>query len=285
MKNGVLIVNKESGPTSRDVVNKVSKKLGIKKIGHTGTLDPLASGVLVMCIGKATKLVEMLTAIDKEYIAVMNLGFETDTLDITGTKTCESNFLIDEKKVKKVLESFIGKSYQQVPLYSAIKINGKKLYQYARDNEKITPPEKEIEVYEIELLNFRDNEITFKVIVSKGTYIRSLIRDIGYKLGTHGTMKKLIRTKQGYFDIDNAYKIENILHDDYKIIPVEEVLKGYETIVADDVLYSKIKNGQIIDKIFKSKYCVFVNKDNKIIALYQEYAKDNSKAKPYKMFL
>lgn len=285
MKDGVLIFNKESGPTSRDVVNNISKKLEVKKVGHTGTLDPLASGVLVICIGKATKLVEMLTSIDKEYIATMKLGLETDTLDITGRPTKESHFSVTEEKIKKVLSSFKGKIIQEVPMYSATRVKGKKLYEYARNNESVKPPKKEVEIYDIELLDYNNDEITFRTIVSKGTYIRSLIRDIGYRLGTHGTMTKLIRTKQGYFDIDDSYQMDNILHDDYKLISIEELLIGYETIVAEGDLLFKIKNGQIIDKTFKYKYCVFVNKRNKVVAIYKEYAKDNTKAKPYRMFI
>lgn len=285
MKDGILILNKEKGPTSRDLVNIVSKKFNIKKVGHTGTLDPLATGVLVVCVGKATKLVEMLTSIDKEYIATMKLGYETDTLDVTGKTTKESEFNVNKAQIEATLLSFVGKSLQEVPLYSAVKVDGKKLYEYARNNEEVIAPKKEIEIYEIDLIEFNDDEIKFKVIVSKGTYIRSLIRDIGYKLGTHATMKDLVRTKQGYFDIIDSNTIEEVQNDKYNLIPIEEILRGYETIKASDELLFKIKNGQIIDKTFKYQYAVYVNNQEKVIAIYQEYDKDNTKAKPYKMFL
>ena len=199
--NGILVVNKPKNCTSRDVVNIISKKFNTKKVGHTGTLDPIAEGVLIIPIGKSLKVSELLTAEKKEYIAKVILGYETDMLDITGTEIKRNNPQVTVDELKKVLNSFIGKSMQQVPMYSAVKVNGKKLYEYARNNIEVTPPTKEIEVYSIELIDnpiyLEDTiEFTMKCEVSKGTYIRSLIRDIAYKLNTYGTMKELIRTKQ-----------------------------------------------------------------------------------------
>jgi len=177
--NGVLVINKESSYTSRDVINVLNKKLGTKKMGHTGTLDPIATGVLVVCIGKYTKLVDKITSYDKEYIATIQLGIRTDTLDTTGKVLEESPILdVDNQVLIHTLESFLGVSLQEVPKYAAVKVNGKKLYEYARNNEEIDLPKRKIEVKEIELLSMVNDEATFRVVVSKGTYIRSLIRDI-----------------------------------------------------------------------------------------------------------
>ena len=283
MQNGILIINKEKGMTSRDVVNILTKTFNTKKIGHTGTLDPIAEGVLVICIGKCTKLCELLTSKYKEYIATIKLGISTDTLDITGNILKEAKYEVTEKQIKEVLNSFLGKSIQEVPIYSAVKVNGKKLYEYARAKEKVILPKREIEIKSIELLSFKDDEITFKTLVSKGTYIRSLINDICLKLNTLGTMSSLIRTKQGEFNLEESYTLDDIKNNNYQILSIEEVLSNLETINIDKNLYNKVKDGAIIDKVFKSDLACLKYQD-KIIALYQTYSKDNSKAKPYIMF-
>ncbi|MGM9881347.1 MAG: tRNA pseudouridine(55) synthase TruB [Bacilli bacterium] len=284
--NGILVVNKPQGYTSRDIVNIVSKKINTKKVGHTGTLDPIATGVLVIPIGRALKVSELLTAKTKEYIAEVILGYETDMLDITGKETKRDKPFVTENELKKVLKVFIGKQYQQVPMYSAVKVNGKKLYEYARNNITITPPSKEIEIYALELIsdliyNKSTIEFTIKCEVSKGTYIRSLIRDIAYKLGTYGTMKSLIRTRQGNFYIEDSYTIEDIENNNYKLISIKDALKGIEVTMIDDVLISKVKNGQVLDSFFKEEMSLLVDKDGKEIAIYQKT--DNGKVKPYKM--
>ncbi len=283
MQNGILIINKEKGMTSRDVVNILTKTFNTKKIGHTGTLDPIAEGVLVICIGKCTKLCELLTSKYKEYIATIKLGISTDTLDVTGNVLKEAKYEVTEKQIKEVLNSFLGKSIQEVPIYSAVKVKGKKLYEYARAKEEVTLPKREIEIKSIELLSYKDDEITFKTTVSKGTYIRSLINDICLKLNTLGTMSSLIRTKQGEFTLEDSYTLDDIKNNNYKILSIEEVLSNLETINIDKTLYNKIKDGAIIDKVFKSNIACLKYQD-KIIALYQTYSKDNSKAKPYIMF-
>ena len=186
--DGILVVYKPKGMTSRDVVNKVGRILKIKKIGHTGTLDPLATGVLVLCIGKATKIVELLTATEKEYIAEMSFGIETDTLDSTGNIIKEEDFIVDEEKIEKVFSSLTGTYKQEVPLYSAIHVNGKKLYEYARNNEEVILPSRDVTISHLELLSIEENKVLFKTRVSKGTYIRSLIRDIAKKLDTVAVM-------------------------------------------------------------------------------------------------
>ena len=220
--NGILIVNKPYGYTSRDIVNIVSKTLNTKKIGHTGTLDPIATGVLVLPIGNALKVAELITAEKKEYISRVILGYETDMLDVTGKEIKRNKPSCTKEELEEVLKSFLGKSNQDVPMYSAVKVNGKKLYEYARQGIEVTPPTKEIEVYSLEQISDIEYlgdtiEFTIKCEVSKGTYIRSLIRDIAYKLGTYGTMKELTRTKQGIFSLEDSHTLEDIQNNNYKL--------------------------------------------------------------------
>ena len=282
--NGVLLVNKPIDFTSRDVVNKLTKIFNTKKIGHTGTLDPIATGVLVICIGKSTKLCDILTSKYKEYIATIKLGIKTDTLDTMGTILEEQEVkTFTKEEITKVLDSFLGKSIQKTPIYSAVKVNGKKLYEYAREGIPVELPKREIDIQSIELLDYKDNEITFKTTVSKGTYIRALINDICTKLNTIGTMSSLIRTKQGEFSIDNCYTLEDIEADNYKLLSNEEVLSNIETIDIDDELLKPVNNGAVINKIFKNDIAC-LRHNNKIIAIYKTYEKDNTKAKPYIMF-
>lgn len=282
--DGILIVNKPKGVTSRDVVNKVCKLLNTKKVGHTGTLDPLATGVLVLCVGKATKLVEVITANDKEYIAEVKLGILTDTLDTDGTILKEEKVSISKEELIKVLNSFKKEYEQTVPIYSAVKIKGKKLYEYAREGEEITLPSRKVSIKTIELLEFNNDSYKFKVLVSKGTYIRSLIKDINDDLGIIGVMSSLQRVRQGIFNITDSYSMENIESGNYKILSITEVLKDENSVVIDEKLYNFIKNGALIDNIyFKDKVTFIYN--NKVIAIYKIYDKDNSKLKPYKMFI
>lgn len=264
----ILSVYKESNMTSRDVCNIISKHFKTKKVGHTGTLDPLACGLLIVCTNKDTKLVDILTAKKKEYIATIKLGIKTDTLDITGNIIEKKDYNFTKEELINVLNSFLGKSKQEVPLYSAVKINGRKLYEYARNNINIELPVRDIEIYNIELLEYKKDLITFKVEVSKGTYIRSLINDICTKLNTVGVMSYLLRTKQGDFLVDNSNKLDDILNDNYKVITYEEVFKNYPTINLNEEEYYKVINGvkmnfNIKDDIIALKYC------NKYIALYK----------------
>ena len=282
--NCILVINKEKNITSRDVVNIISKKFNTKKVGHSGTLDPIATGVLVIAINKYTKLINILTSSYKEYIATLKLGIQTDTLDITGNIINKKDFNVDEDTIKKVLNSFLGKSLQEVPKYSAVKIKGKKLYEYARNNIEVELPKREIDITNIELLDYKDNKITFKTTVSKGTYIRSLINDICTKLNTIGTMSKLIRTKQGEFTLEESSTLEDIKNNKYKLLTNEEVLTNLEIIDIDDNLYHLVSNGAIIDKIFKNEIACLRYQD-KIIAIYKTYDKDHSKAKPNIMFI
>ncbi len=284
--NGVLVVNKPKGYTSRDIVNIISKKLNTKKVGHTGTLDPIAEGLLVVPIGRALKISELLTSEKKEYIAKVILGYETDMLDITGKEIKRNIPKVDKDKLIKVLNSFIGKYNQEVPMYSAVKVNGRKLYEYARSNIQITPPSKIVEIYSISLLEgpiYKEDiiEFTMKCEVSKGTYIRSLIRDIAYKLSTYGTMKELIRTKQGPFLLEDAFTLEDIQKDNYKLLTIKEALPNIKITKIDDKKLRQVKNGMVLDKFFEEELSLLVDKDGKEIAIYKNI--ENNKAKPYKM--
>ena len=208
---GILVVNKPAGYTSHDIVSKIRKQLNIKKVGHTGTLDPLATGVLPILLGNGTKLSKYLMNHNKKYIATIKLGEKTESGDLEG-KVIEQKEVpsFSKEQVQAVLTNFKGKQKQIPPMYSAIKVNGKKLYEYARNGEMVVVEPREIDIYNIELIGYQLKEIKFKVECSKGTYIRSLCEDIAEKLGTVGTMSALQRTQVGEFKIENAINIEDI---------------------------------------------------------------------------
>ena len=276
----ILAINKPFGVTSFDVVNEISHLYGISKVGHTGTLDPIARGVLLVTVGQATKIVELLTANDKEYIADVELGYETDTLDNTGT-ILKRKEIPNNIKLKETLNSFKKTYLQEVQIYSAIKVDGKKLYEYARNNKEVTLPKKEVTIKEIELLKENNNTFTFKTLVTKGCYIRSLIRDIGLSLNTYATMTSLIRTKQGKVSIENTNTLEELQKGDIKSYSIEEVL-DYPTIIVDKDLEFKIKNGQKINNTWKiTNRCIFKNQENKLLGIYE---RDNLMLKVWKNF-
>ena len=284
--NGIIVIDKPKDYTSRDIVNIVSKKLNTKKVGHTGTLDPLATGVLVLPIGRALKVSELLTSNTKEYIAEVILGYETDMLDITGTEIKRNIPSVTKEELLKVLKSYIGKYNQEVPLYSAVKVGGKKLYEYARSGTPVIPPSKEVEVYSLELISDLKHikgavEFTIRCEVSKGTYIRSLIRDIAYSLNTYGTMKNLIRTRQGIFTLKDAYTLKDIEENNYKLLSIKECLPNIKTTIIEEPLLTKVKNGMVLDKFFKENMSLLLDKEGKEIAIY--IASGDNKVKPYKM--
>lgn len=227
--SGILIVNKPENITSQGVVSRVKKALNIKKCGHTGTLDPLATGVLPVLVGNSTKLSKYLVEHNKIYRAVIELGKKSSTGDREGEiiETQEVPNNLDENKIKNVLKEFLGKQIQIPPIYSAIKVNGKKLYEYAREEKKVEIPKREIEIYSIELIEFEKEKstITFEVKCSKGTYIRTLCEDIAKKIGTIGYMKNLIRTKVDKFSIEESYSLDDIENGNYKLITMEELFK------------------------------------------------------------
>lgn len=282
--DGIIVINKPKGITSREVVNKVCKLLNTKKVGHTGTLDPIATGVLVLCVGKATKLVETLTSNDKEYVATVKLGILTDTLDTDGTIIEKKCVNLDKDKLENVLNSFIGTYNQEVPIYSAVKVNGKKLYEYARAKKEVTIPKRMVEIKKIKLIEFGNDYYKFKVTVSKGTYIRSLIKDINDKLGVIGVMSDLVRTKQGKFSINNSYTLENMENNNYNVLTITDVLKDENCVIISNTLFEKVKNGALINNEYNTSMVTFIYNDS-VIAIYKIYDKDKSKLKPYKMFI
>jgi len=279
--DGILLINKEPNMTSRDVVNKVCHILNTKKVGHTGTLDPMATGVLVLAINKGLKIVNEITALDKEYEAEITLGINTDTLDITGKTLDTKEVNVTNEDIDKVLKTFIGEYDMEVPLYSAIKINGKKLYEYARNNEEVEVPIHKVKVYELVRTNdIKDNKFSIRCKVSKGTYIRSLVRDISKELGTVGVMSKLNRTKQGKFDIKDCYTLKDIEDGNYKLLDIKDVL-DLPVVEVPDSIYNKVINGNKIDNTFDYDKFIF-EKDNQIIAIYE---KDNDLLRPLHMFI
>jgi len=282
--SGILVIYKEAGMTSRDVVNKVGKLLHTKKIGHTGTLDPMATGVLILCIGSSTKIVELLIATEKEYIAEITLGIETDTLDSTGTILKKENTLVSKDQIETVLKSMVGEYLQEVPLYSAIHVNGKKLYEYARNKEEVKLPSRMVTIYSLELLQYNENTFTIKTKVSKGTYIRSLVRDIAKKLNTVGIMSKLERTKQGSFELKDCVTLEDIEKGKYSFLSVKEALKAYPFIEVDEKMKNKIKNGQLIFNEYDQPIILFLDQQQNPLALYHTYEKNDEYLKPWKMF-
>lgn len=287
--NGILLIDKPSGLTSRDVVNIVGKSLGTKKIGHTGTLDPLATGVMVLCVGKYTKLVEMLTSYNKTYEASIVLGIKTDTLDITGKVLEEKCSNISLSDILLSLKKFEGVYDQEVPIYSAVKINGKKLYEYARENKTIELPKRSVNISKISLISdikYENNKTLFSIRcnVSKGTYIRSLINDIALSLNTIGVMKELRRIEQGNFNIENCYKISDIKNNNFKFVDLDTVFKDYFIVDINSNLYKDIKNGKILENIYNKDIIVF-RYNGEYISIYKKYEKDKKLIKPWKMLL
>ena len=250
--DGILIVNKEKGYTSHDVVGKLRKILGMKQIGHTGTLDPNATGVLPILIGKATKASQYLMEHDKTYIATLKLGERTNTLDGEGEvvekQTIEES-LLDKDKIDAVLQTFLGKQEQIPPMYSAIKIKGKKLYEYAKQGKEIEREPRSIEIYEIrhKKVNKEKKEIIFEVHCSKGTYIRVLCEDIAKKIGTIGYMKELERTEVTPFTIEQALSLQQIEQQKENIkkylISIEEIFKQKRKIQLDEKKQTLFLNG------------------------------------------
>ena len=283
--DGILLINKEKDMTSRDVVNKACHILNTKKVGHTGTLDPMATGVPVLAINKGLKIVEDITALDKEYEAEITLGINTDTLDITGNILEEKDIKnITNEDIDNVLKTFIGEYNMEIPLYSAVKINGKKLYEYARNNEKVDIPVHKVYIYELKRTSdIMDNKFNIKCKVSKGTYIRSLIRDISKRLGAVGVMSKLNRVKQGEFDIKDCYSLKDIENGNYKLLDIRDVLNLPEIEIPNDI-YKKVINGNKIDNIYNLDKFIFI-KDNKLISIYVVDEKDNTLLKPLHMFI
>lgn len=250
IKNGILNIDKPQGITSHDVVDIVRKIFPGIKVGHTGTLDPIATGVLPICIGKATKLSDEFLSENKVYKVKMLLGVETDTYDITGKIVFANTLNEDEIYIRERIKRFIGKSSQIPPIYSAIKIKGKKAYEYARNGENVSLKPREIEIFNIDDIdvNLRKRQVSFVVSCTKGTYIRSLVHDIGIKLGCGATMIELKRLKTGDFDINDSIDLYEFLNLEYldmldKIVSIEELYKDSKKINLKDKDYDKFLNG------------------------------------------
>ena len=264
----ILYVNKPQGITSFDVVNEISKVFGIKRVGHTGTLDPMATGVLIVAVGKATKIVELLTAEDKEYIAGVKLGIDTDTYDITG-KVVSKKDINKDMDLEKVIKSFKKTYMQEVPIYSAVKVKGKKLYEYAREGKEVELPKKEVTIKEIELLSQEDDSFIFRAKVTKGCYIRSLIHDIGLSLNTYATMTSLERIKQGKVTLEETDSLENIKEGVFTLHQIEDVL-DYPVIKVDSLLEKRIRNGMKLDNNWDiSDKVIFKTEDNLLLGIYE----------------
>lgn len=247
--DGIIIINKEKDYTSNDVV-QVVKKIFKQKVGHTGTLDPMATGVLPILVGKGTLLSKYLINHDKIYTATLKLEIKTETGDITGNvieqKECDLQTIMNEEKINKVLKSFIGKQEQIPPMYSAIKVNGKKLYEYARSGQKVEVSPRNIEIYNIELVSIskEQKEITFRVSCSKGTYIRTLCEKIAETLGNIGTMSKLNREQVGDFKIEDSITLEELKNSkNIKIISIEDFFKDKKEIILSPRSFIGFING------------------------------------------
>ena len=305
--NGVINIYKEKGFTSHDVVAKLRGILKIKKIGHTGTLDPDAEGVLPVCIGKATKLCELIMEKDKIYEAELILGKQTDTQDISGEILNESDeyLKLTKEEITEVINGFVGEYNQVPPMYSALKVNGKKLYEYAREGVEIERKSRKVNIFNIEILSIELPIIKIRVHCSKGTYIRTLCNDIGDMLNVYGCMGKLLRTKTGIFEVEESYKLseiqeivnsENIL-ENKALIKVDEVLSDYEKLFLNKNYEKLLLNGNILDRnafyledglspsfdIDGKMYRIY-DATGKFMAVYKFFKKTDI-LKPEKMFM
>ncbi len=266
--SGCLLINKKVGLTSRDEVNRVSKALKIKKCGHIGTLDPFASGLLIVLVNKATKISSFLEGEDKTYVAKLKLGQATDSGDLTGniieTKAVPK---LSKEKITNILNSFLGESEQLPPMFSALKYNGKHYYDYARIGQTIERKARKITIYEIRLLDYQNEYITFLAKVSKGTYIRTLAEDIAKKLDTVGHLVNLERTAIGEFNLKNAISDEEV--DASKLIRIEDMLKKYRIVHLSKEDAFKALNGVKLKLAYNDEY-LLLKDDDGLIAMYQK---------------
>ncbi|MBK5253283.1 MAG: tRNA pseudouridine(55) synthase TruB [Peptostreptococcaceae bacterium] len=276
INSGIIIINKPKGITSHDVIYHVRRKLGIKKVGHTGTLDPMATGVLPVCFGKATRIIEYMEADMKTYSCEIKLGVTTDTLDITGEVVSENDYSkITKAAVKRALKTFDGEIDQVPPIYSALKVNGKRLYEYARKGEEVEIKSRKtfIEYLKVKDIELEKNVISFDVKCSKGTYIRSICRDVGEILGCGATMTNLVRTQSGKFDIKNAIDLDdfdaiNIDTINELTLPIDFSLDDLGLCIIDDKSAWKFVRGQRIaehnvnlihDTKIENRFAVYLN--------------------------
>ena len=252
--DGIILLNKDKDISSFKAINKLKYKLGLKKVGHAGTLDPLAEGLMIVLTDNATKLSDLLLKQDKEYVVECELGYETDTYDLEGTKTkiFEGEVDLSEEQIISEINGFLGDYDQVPPMYSAIKIDGKKLYDLARKGIEVERKSKIVNIHYLKDIVVSGNKVSFTVFVSSGTYIRSIIRDLGRRLGTYATMTKLVRTKIGKFDVKDSKKIDDIA-DDSVSINVQDIF-DFDRIDLDENEYFKMKNGVKIGRTGKDGY-------------------------------
>lgn len=298
MVHGIINIRKEKGFTSHDVVAKLRGIIGQKKIGHTGTLDPDATGVLPVCLGKATKLCDMLTDKNKTYETVLLLGKTTDTQDISGTVLNE-NVLdgIDEEAVRKCISGFVGEYAQIPPMYSALKVNGKKLYELAREGIEIERKARQVVIYDIHIKEIELPRVRMEVTCSKGTYIRTLCHDVGQKLGCGGCMEELIRTKVSRFELKDSLtlgEVQNIKNAgelDTILVPIDEMFSEYDSVTLKEEFESLVYNGNVFAaKHVNEKIALYDGKrvrvyggEGNFIAIY-EYREERKIFKIVKMF-
>lgn len=272
MKSGAILLDKKIGLTSRDEVNIVSKKLNTKKVGHIGTLDPFADGLLICLVNQATKIAPYLENLDKEYLATLKLGEATDTADKTGEVIERKEIpILSKEKINEVFVSMLGKNLQVPPMYSAIKINGKQLYKYAREGEMIERKPREITIYSLSLISFEQDSITFICKVSKGTYIRTLAEEIAQKLNTVGHLNSLTRTKIGEFSLNDANSSDNVSEEN--IIPIEKLLPTMKQIKVDESTSKLVKNGMHIHLKTNVETVLLID-ENGVLAIYKKDHKD-----------
>lgn len=296
MYNGIINIYKEKGFTSHDVVAKLRGILKQKKIGHTGTLDPDAEGVLPVCLGKATKLCELLTDKDKTYEACLRLGIQTDTQDMTGKVLKESQVICSEEEVKETIASFVGDYEQIPPMYSALKVNGKKLYEYAREGVEVERKPRRVTVYNIDIKKIQLPNVWFTVECSRGTYIRTLCNDIGECLGCGGCMDSLIRTRASVFGIEQSRKLSEIeqLREEDKIstilYPLDAMFQKLEAETVKEEFQRLLYNGNPLRKEFfeeeipKESQIRVYDKEKHFIGIYTWDGKRNQ-YRPEKLFL
>ena len=285
---GIIVVNKPKGITSFDVIRKLKKILKTKKIGHTGTLDPLATGVMLVCVGRATKLASDLEAKDKIYIADFDIGYATDTYDIEGKKIAENIIEVSKEDLEQSIKKFIGNIKQVPPMYSAIKIDGNKLYHLARKGIEVERPERDVTIEYINLLDFKDNKAKIETKVSKGCYIRSLIYDIGQDLGTYATMTALQRKQVGDYSLENSYSLEQIeemvLNNDFKFLKtIEEIFSYDKYSLQTEKELTLYKNGNTVkikENLENKKYRIYFQ--NEFIGLAN--VENNNLLKGYKYY-
>ena len=270
MVNGSLLINKEIGLTSRQEVNNVSRKLGQKKAGHIGTLDPFADGLLVVLLGSSTKIAPFLEVMDKTYLATLKLGNKTNTGDLTG-EVVESKEIpeLSKTKICGIFQGFLGKTTQIPPIFSALKVNGQAMYKYARKGIDIERKPREITIYKLDLVSFEKDEITFIAKVSKGTYIRTLGEDIAEKLGTVGHLTKLTRLEVGPYSLKEAKRSNEVSEKD--LLPISKMLSHLKSFECDDKLAKKALNGMHFRLPINDETILLKDK-NGIIALYKREA-------------